>query len=361
MSSPSEIPFQTLLNSLSDEETPLNPHLLYRLSDLDADELALFINTWPQLPLWRRQALMENLEELGIADDLLSFEAIGRHAISDTDPKVRLAAVRVLWEFEVIDMIPVFLRLLETDPEVDVRAAAATALGQYIYLAEIDEIPKAGRFTLEDRLLQVIAGNDAAQVRRHTLESISFSSRAEIPPLIETAFSSGDIDWIASALTAMGRSMDRRWEEDVLSMLDSKLPSLRAEAARAAGELEISEAITSLVDLAEDSNEDVRTAAIWSLSQIGGEKARRTLNNLLLKSEEDDEFDYLETALDNLAFTEGLDPFTLLDLPEDEAESDLYDTLMEEEDLDYFEDEEDDEGEFLNIEEFYEEDEDRLD
>jgi hypothetical protein len=82
------------------------------------------------------------------------------------------------------------------------------------------------------------------------------------------------------------------------------------------------------------------------------------LNNLLLKSEEEDEVDYLETALDNLAFTEGLDPFSILDLPEDEAESELYDTLMAEEELDYFEDEED---EFPDIDEFDEEDEDRLD
>jgi len=68
----------------------------------------------------------------------------------------------------------------------------------------------------------------------------------------------------------------------------------------------------------------------------------------------------LETALDNLAFTEGLDPFSLLDLPEDEAESELYGMLMEEE-LDYYEEEEDDEGEFPDIEEFDEEDEDLLD
>lgn len=358
MSGTSEIPFQTLLKSLLDESVSLNPRLLYRLSDLDANELAMLKNTWPQLPLWRRQALMEELEELGIADDLLSFEAIGRHAITDPDPKVRLEAVRLLWEFEAMDLIPIFLHLLESDPEVDVRAAAATALGQFIYLAEIDKIPSASQFTLEDRLLQIISGDEAAEVRRHALESISFSSRDEIAPLIETAFSSGDLDWVASALVAMGRSMDRRWEEDVLSMLDHKVPSLRAEAARAAGELEIPEAVTSLIDLAEDTDENVRMAAIWSLSQIGGEKARRTLNQLILKSEEDDEIDYLESALDNLAFTEGLDPFSLLGFPEDEAESELYDTLMAEDELDYFEDEED---EFPDSDEFEEEDEDRLD
>jgi len=119
---------------------------------------------------------------------------------------------------------------------------------------------------------------------------------------------------------------------------------LRAEAARAAGELELAESVLDLVDLTEDADEDVRMAAIWSLSQIGGDKARRTLESLLRESRDDDETDFLETALDNLAFTDGLQPFSILNFPENQAESDLYDVLMDEED---FSDFEDDDGEFL--------------
>ena len=74
MSDISELPFQTLIDALLDEDTPFNSRYLYRLSDLEGDDLNLFIQSWPQLPLWRRQALMEDLYELGEANDLLSFE-----------------------------------------------------------------------------------------------------------------------------------------------------------------------------------------------------------------------------------------------------------------------------------------------
>ncbi|NIW50379.1 MAG: hypothetical protein GWN30_38095, partial [Gammaproteobacteria bacterium] len=96
----SELPFQTLIDALLDEDTPFNPRYLYRLTDLEGDELNLFIQTWPQMALWRRQALMEDLNELGSVDDLLSFENIARSVIVDEDPQVRLLAVQILWEFE---------------------------------------------------------------------------------------------------------------------------------------------------------------------------------------------------------------------------------------------------------------------
>lgn len=368
MQDPAEIPFDELIAALLDADTPLSHLFLYRLSDLDAEELEAFKENWPKMPSWRRQALMEDLEQLGMADDLLSYEAISRHTMNDEDPHVRLSAIRILWEYDTEDLIPAYLKILETDPEGPVRAAAAAALGQFVYKGELEELPTNTLQDLEDRLFYIVSRDTDAQVRQRTLESLSYSSREELPPLIEKAFSSGDSDWMATALIAMGRSMDKRWQDEVLSMLDSKVPVLRAEAARAAGEMELSQSVTNLVDLTEDADEDVRMAAIWSLSQIGGDKARRTLEGLLRESRDDEEADFLETALDNLAFTDGLQPFSILDFPENQAEDDLYDLLMDmdEEDFSDFEDEdgeflaseEEDTFDFRDIEDFIDEDED---
>lgn len=350
MSDPATIPFQDLLVALLDEKRPLNPRYLCRLSDLEAAELDMFTETWSRLPLWRRQALLEDLEELGAADDLLSFESIGRHAVKDADPQVRTLAVRLLWEFEDQTLIPVFLNLLKDDPAMEVRAAAATALGQFVYMGEIDELETEIMTTLVNQLLHTTTHDQAERVRQKALESLSFCSRPEIPALIEQAFSSQNKDWQASALLAMGRSMDQRWEPTVLAMLQNRQPVLRAEAARAAGEMELAEAVPALVDLTRDSDKEVRFAAIWSLSQIGGEDARRTLEDLMRSAANDDEADFLETALDNLAFTDGLQPFTLFEYPNNNAEDELYQMLIEEEEewelLDedddiYYEDEED--------------------
>jgi HEAT repeat protein len=90
---------------------------------------------------------------------------------------------------------------------------------------------------------------------------------------------------------------------------------VRAEAVRAAGELEISEAVPNLLELLDDSNEAVRSAAIWSLSQIGGEGVRERLEQLQEETEDEEEADFIESALDNLAFTEEFQLYSLFDLP----------------------------------------------
>lgn len=356
MSDPATIPFHDLLAALLDESTPLNPRYLYRLSDLEAGELDLFTQTWSRLPLWRRQALLEDLEELGAADDLLSFESIGRHAVNDDDPRVRTLAVHLLWEFENQDLIPIFLNLLKDDPAMEVRAAAATALGQFVYMGEIDELDPGIMSSLVEHLLQAINHDQADLVRRKALESLSFSSRPEVSPLIEQAFSSQNKDWMASALLAMGRSMDQRWETTVLAMLQDRRPVLRAEAARAAGEMELAEAVPALIDLTQDSEAEVRFAAIWSLSQIGGEDARQTLERLMRSAADDDEADFLETALDNLAFTDGLQPFTLFEFPNNEVEEELYQLLLEDEEEWELLDEDDEDLDFPDEIDFEDED-----
>jgi HEAT repeat protein len=120
----------------------------------------------------------------------------------------------------------------------------------------------------------------------------------------------------------------------VLENLSNKIPAIRGEAARAAGELEISEANPYLFEMLEDPDEFVRSAAIWSLSQIGGEGVQDALTSMLDETEDEDEADLLESALDNLAFTEGMPAFSLFDFPENDLESELDEFLEgDEEDL----------------------------
>jgi HEAT repeat protein len=167
------------------------------------------------------------------------------------------------------------------------------------------------------------------------LEALGYSSRPEVPALIEAAFKRGNPEWVASALLAMGRSQDdERWSEPVITMLLSENNEVRLEAVRAAGELELAEARLPLLRLLDDEDDsDVFSAAIWSLSQIGGEDVRTYLENLLDTSEDDDVVEFIEDALANLSFNEDLAMFDLLAVDDD-------DDLHEVEDLDEDEDDE---------------------
>lgn len=347
---PTEIPFEQVIEALLDTDTPLNPRFLYRLSDLEADEMAEIKAVWSRLPGWRRLALMEDIEELNETDMLMSFEGLARFTLKDDEPKIRVLATRTLWDYQDAALIPTFLDMLKTDPEREVRAAAATALGRYIYAGELEEIPQDAFHQVEDVLLQTVSGTEEAEIRRAALEALGFSSRDEVSKLIEKAFASDDKQWKASALFAMGRSANQQWQPQVLSMLEHKLPLIRSEAARAAGELEIREAVPLLVELLDDPDESTRQASIWSLSQIGGDGVMDLLQRMFEKADEVDA-DLLESALDNLAFNEGIQLMPILDVSDakedDEEEDDWFEEfdLEEMDDEELFEDEEFDEDE----------------
>ena len=100
-------------------------------------------------------------------------------------------------------------------------------------------------------------------------------------------------------------------------MLDHPNPLVRAEAASAAGELELKSARTALLRLLRDPDLDVRMASIWSLSQVGGAGVREALENLLETTDDDEEADQIENALENLDFTEEMKDLALLEIPED--------------------------------------------
>jgi HEAT repeat protein len=331
MSTPVEIPLQKLLDALLDTEQPFPARYLYRLSDLDSVELKSLAEIWPKLPAWRKVALMEDVEQVGDKNTLLSFEALGSFAVLDGDPQVRTLAVRALWEYEEPRLASVFLNLLETDPAVEVRAAAAGGLGKYVYLGEVEDLPKKTLRKIEESLLRSLNGEDEAIVRRNALEALGYSVRKEVPALIEAAYKSDDQEWTASALYAMGRSCDEHWSPMVLAMLDSLLPKLREEAARAAGELEIHAAVPHLLELLDDPDQDARLAAIWSLSQLSGEGVREALEEIAEDTDDAEELSFIEEALDNLSFTEETQSLPLIDLYDEDDEEDI-DWLDEDED-----------------------------
>lgn len=318
---PETIPFTEVIQALLDESSPLQPRYVYRLSDLVSSELDELASTWERVPTWRRQALMEDIEELGDRDFLLSFEGVSRLALTDSDARVRELAVRTLWDYESEDLVPVLLNMMENDAILDVRAAAASALGKYIYLGEIEELPATLLHEIEDRLLKVASGNDLSLVRRRSLEAMGFSAHPLVPDLIEQAYRSGNNDWIASALFAMGRSANSRWIPQVMEMLAHDYPAVRMEAARAAGELEVAQATPVLLELLNDEDDDVRSAAIWSLSQLGGEGVREALETMYEETQDDEEAELIESALENLDFTEEIGFFsTLMDIEDGEAD-----------------------------------------
>jgi HEAT repeat protein len=323
-------PFQTVVDAVLDNGTPFPARYLHRLSDISPTDLAMLLKAWPRITTRRKHTLLEDLENLAEADTLTNFDDLARPLLKDSDPQVRIRAIRLLWENEDQKLVPTFLKILNEDVDPEVRAAAANALGLFVYQGELEKIPSQLHHQIEDDLLKTATSAKEILVRRRALESLGYSGRDEVVPLIEAAYQEKNRDWVVSALFAMGRSSDERWKKQVLSKLHAPDEDVRSEAIHAAGELELASARIILLDMLEDEEDlDLRREIIWALSKIGGEGVRDRLEELLDAETDDDEADFLEEAMDNLTFTEDMGMLDLFDL---DPEAELHEEELDEED-----------------------------
>lgn len=312
------VAFQAILDALLDDSKPFPPRFLYLFSDIESGNLKLLLKTWPQVSLTRQRALLEDLKELAEDNTLLCFDDLACALLKDGDPQVRVLALHLLWECGDTRLVPTFLEILNKDSDFNVRAAAATALGMFVYLGELEEIPPHIQRKVEDNLLAVLRSSDQSLVRRRALEALGSSSRPEVTGLIEAAYGGEEADWKVSALFAMGRSGDEGWGKQVLSNLRNQNEAIRMEAIHAAGDLGLASARPVLLDMLADE-EDVETQheILWELTKIGGEDVRERLEELLALAEDDEETGFIEEALENLAFTEEVSGFDLSDIEDD--------------------------------------------
>ncbi len=348
------IKFSEIADALKDIDHPFPARLLRCFSDLSPRDLREFTGLWQEIPLARKQSLLEDLEDITENDTLVCFDEVAKAVLNDEDPTVRVTAIRLLWESDDYKIVPAIIELMDSDPDEGVRATAASLLGRFVYLGELDEIPDSYKISAVNHLLEVVNSDDLPQVRMRALESLGYSSSAKISDLIKKAYESSENRWVATSLCAMGRSADEQWSDFVQEKLDSGDSEVLFEAVRAAGELEISAALDQLFTLVEeqDFDSDVRLAAIWSLSQIGGPEVKEKLRELQEDAQSDEEMEWIEKALENIDLNSGPEGMNFFDFkPDGSAEDDFDDYSDDEEDEDF------EDNEFASLDDMDDDDE----
>ncbi len=324
--------FDEVREALLNRDAPFPPSLIYYFSDISRSDLKKLKEVWPQVWTERRRGLLEDMETMAEKDTLLFFDHVAVMCLDDEDPVARATAIRLLWQSENEKLAPKLIEMLQEDPQAIVRAAAATALGVFVYLGELDEIDDDIYEDILQALIKVHTGSDERLVRRRALEALGWATNAEVSKFIQHAYETNQEEWLQSALFAMGRSYDKRWTQAVMRMLDHPDALVRYEAVRAAGELELEDARERLFDMLEEgiSDDDIYFAVIWSLSKIGGRGVREAIEASLEDAEDPEEISLLEEALQNLDFTEQVNMFDMMYVEEDDPDEWLDD---EEEDL----------------------------
>lgn len=286
-SNPTKLALADALLAVSQGDFALK--VLAAFSDLDREKLGQLRRAWPVLELETRERLIRALDELAEETVRYNFGRVYRVALGDSEASVRQLAIPALWEEESSELLDLLFTMID-DPSPDVRAEAARALGRYVVLAAAEELDEVYEGRLYDALYRLAADPSEHQlVRRYALESLSsFGGRGPIVDLIREAYADEDQSVRAGALFAMGRSLDARWLNIVLSELKSDDPELRYEAARACGELGDNRAVEGLAALTTDTDTEVRFAAIAALGRIASPGASRVLRRLAERASGED-------------------------------------------------------------------------
>jgi HEAT repeat protein len=268
--------FTQILQQLAEPE--LQRGVVHRLSNLLADELTSFAQTWPRFSIERRREIISQMVEISEADIEVDFTPVFILGSKDPDPQVRALSIEGLWENEDHTLVRPLIRLLHNDPSAIVRETAAVSLGRFALLAELEKLQPHFADLIWDALWHTIhAPKEELDVCRRAVESIAYFGRQETLDIIEQAYNHEEPRMRASAVFAMGRSADDRWENIVLDELDSDDSEMRYEAVRACGALQLDSSVMPLSKLVVDPDSEVKQMAAWALGQIGSPEARRVL------------------------------------------------------------------------------------
>jgi len=297
--------FSSVLDALfEDEQLPI--HLLYRLTDLTADEMAEFNRRWPEIPAERRRVIVRHLADISEENFVVDFAPIFAQCFKDSSAPVRVAALDGLWDATHVPLVRPIIDMMQHDESVEVRAAAAAALAHYVLLAEWGELPVAISPPIVDALLAEYKKKETAvPVKRAALEALGAASHPHIDSLIEEAYESDDFAMQLSAVFAMGSSANNRWLPTILDEMSNPAAAMRVEAARAAGAMGSSDVIDDLANLTVDEELDVRLTAVTALGQIGGEAAQRILVDLADDPESEELHEAVDEALEELTWMAG--------------------------------------------------------
>ena len=275
-------PIEKIIADLVNIEQPLRNSRLVALSNLNLEELELWEQAWASIESKRRRQIMYRLVEMAEDNLQLNFDGIFRNCLKDQDAEVRGKAVEGLWESEDTSLINPFINLLEQDDSVNVQVAAATALGKFAMLAELNKLRSCYTSKICQTLLGVISDkNRAVEVRRRALEAVAPLNLPQVEKAIREAYQSHSRKLTSSAIYAMGKNCNRSWLPLLLRELSSADAEIRYEAAGACGELGEEEAAPYLIELVGDSDVDVQLAALQALGKIGGSEAKKYLQQCL--------------------------------------------------------------------------------
>jgi HEAT repeat protein len=269
---------EEFLDNLADLSLEVPASEFVEVSDLSPTEVGAFAKEWFKIPVERQRWAISTMVELAEDNPELDFCAIFKMCLRDRDEVVLEKAMEGLWESEDRSVIPSLVQVLRSNRGIEVRAAAAVALGKFAILVQDGKLlPKDADAVLTNLMAVLDNPQEPLEVRRRSLEAAAPFNTEDINKYVCWAYENGDPALKASAIFAMGRTGETSWLPILLRELQSNEPSVRYESANASAELGDEDVVPHLISLLQDDDYQVQMAGLNALGKIGGPLAKRAL------------------------------------------------------------------------------------
>ena len=252
------------------------------LSDLSPERSAELRAVLSAMETEKRIAFFEQMVISGEEYYEYNFAPIAEIGLEDENGAVRAASIRTLGFENSRKIGEKMLNAASNDPDENVRIAAIDILGQYMMEAEFGERIPVSRKALNETLAGLLE-NESPAVRRAAVVSYSVSEDERVKGLISGYFEGKDPDDLIAALRAARISLAGDWNRNILSLIQHADEDISSEAIRAAGSLQLREALPALYEIIsrfDRISPELLLTVTDALAEIGDESALDVLETL---------------------------------------------------------------------------------
>ena len=305
--------FDNVLQMVRDDPKLVFGRYARMLSDLSAEKAAKLGAVLEGLTPERRAAFYQGMKETHHESFEYDFSPIAKIGLEDADGEIRADAIEILGLEDSRETGARILDAARSDPSEKAQITAIDVLGQYMLEDDLGGTIPVDRKKLREALEKLIE-NKSAAVRRAAVVAYAVSETKRVNEIIRGYLAGNDRDELIAALRAISISMNEDFSGSVLELLEHDDEEIVIEAIRAAGALQIKEALPALYEMISRFDRitpDLLLAAVGAVAEIGDESGMDVLETLGEAAVDmDDEItEAVDDCIDTLNMTLYMGPF----------------------------------------------------
>ena len=283
------------------------------LSDLSRERSERLRKVLAEMADGPRSAFYRAMDESSLNSYEYNFAPIANIGIDDPEGDIRAASIHVLGFEDDRETGERILDAAQNDPDLRARIAAIEILGQYMFESAVENRIPVNKQRLQKVLADLIENRDE-MVRRAAVVSYAVSEDERVKEIVSGYLAGNDREELIAGLTAVRHALGEDWDESVLELIRHDDEDVCREAIRAAGALQLREALPALYEIISRFDRippELLIVTAEAVAEIGDESSLDVLETLGEAVVDMDEkiTDAVDDCIDtlNMSYHMGLD------------------------------------------------------